>query len=226
MNFFSKSVLIVIPARKNSVRLKNKNLRKINGKTLVENSIVFAKKFKKISNVVLSTDSEKIKNIVKKNYPEVLIHERQKKFSGSKSSTLILINRIIKWYRSKFKKKINSILLLQPTTPFRNYSLIKKTLINLNKDKIKTNYVSVSSNKLKNNINMNWHNKLITISEKKNPNCYVNGSFYIFRKHMIDKDLKKTIMSFRTKGVIIDRTKYLIDIDNYDDLKFAKKFEK
>ena len=29
-------------------------------------------------------------------------------------------------------------------------------------------------------------------------------------------------MSFRTKGVIIDRTKYLIDIDNYDDLKFAK----
>ncbi len=73
---------------------------------------------------------------------------------------------------------------------------------------------------------MNLHNKLITISEKKNPNCYVNGNFYIFRKHMISKNLKKTIMSFRTKGVIIDRTKYLIDIDNYDDLKFARKFEK
>ena len=32
-------------------------------------------------------------------------------------------------------------------------------------------------------------------------------------------------MSFRTKGVIIDRTKYLIDIDNYDDLKFAKNLK-
>ena len=69
---------------------------------------------------------------------------------------------------------------------------------------------------------MNWHNKLITISEKKNPNCYVNGSFYIFRKHMIDKDLKKPLCLLEQK-VIIDRTKYLIDIDNYDDLKICKK---
>ena len=94
---------MIIPAKKNSVRLKNKNLRKINGKTLVENSIVFCKKFKKISNIVLSTDSEKLKYCEKKS-SRSLIHERQKKFSGSKSSTLILINRIIKWYRSKFKK--------------------------------------------------------------------------------------------------------------------------
>ena len=36
--------LIIIPARKNSVRLKNKNILKIKNKTLIEHTIIFAKK--------------------------------------------------------------------------------------------------------------------------------------------------------------------------------------
>ena len=40
--------LIIIPARKNSVRLKNKNILKIKNKTLIEHTIIFAKKFYQI----------------------------------------------------------------------------------------------------------------------------------------------------------------------------------
>ena len=63
MNNIPKSLLTIIPARKNSIRLKNKNIKKINGKSLVENTILFATKFKKFSNILVSTDSEKIKKI-------------------------------------------------------------------------------------------------------------------------------------------------------------------
>ena len=55
--------LIIIPARKNSERLKNKNILKIKNLTLVEHSINFAKKVISNSNILVSTDSEKIRSI-------------------------------------------------------------------------------------------------------------------------------------------------------------------
>ena len=225
MKKFSKFVLIVIPARKNSIRLKNKNLKKIDNKTLVENSVIFAKKFKKVSDIVVSTDSKKIKDIIKKKYREIYIHDRQKKFSGPKSETLILLNKITKWYYLKNNNNnIKCVLLLQPTTPFRSYTLVKKTLNNFKKNKNKINFVSVSSNSLKNNLYIN-QKKILQINNKKDQNCYVNGNFYIFNKLNMRKNLKETILKHKTKGVVIKNKKYLIDIDNYCDLKFARSFK-
>ena len=52
--------LAIIPARKNSKRIKDKNLQKINKKTLVDIAIDEAKKVKKINYVVVTSDSKKI----------------------------------------------------------------------------------------------------------------------------------------------------------------------
>ena len=43
--------LIIIPARKNSVRLKNKNILKIKNKTLIEHTIIFTKKILPNNNI-------------------------------------------------------------------------------------------------------------------------------------------------------------------------------
>ena len=56
-------VLAIIPARKGSKGLKNKNIRKLKGKSLVEHAIIQAKKSKFITDISVSTDSKKIKNI-------------------------------------------------------------------------------------------------------------------------------------------------------------------
>ena len=45
--------LVVIPARKNSKRLKNKNILKINGKSLIQNTIDFALKLKNVQHVLI-----------------------------------------------------------------------------------------------------------------------------------------------------------------------------
>ena len=58
--------LAIILARKNSKRLKGKNLLKIAGKTLVERAIENAMRSKKFSKIIVSSDNEKILNLKKK----------------------------------------------------------------------------------------------------------------------------------------------------------------
>ena len=59
--------LIIIPARKGSKRLKNKNFLKLNGKTLLEHTIEFAKSVNSTDLIIVSTDSKKLKDL-SKNY--------------------------------------------------------------------------------------------------------------------------------------------------------------
>ena len=58
-----------IPARKNSKRLKKKNILKISQKSLVDIAINSTKNIKKITKVVISSDDEQI---LKKNLYTVL----------------------------------------------------------------------------------------------------------------------------------------------------------
>lgn len=63
-----KKILALILARKGSTRLKNKNIKKINGKPLVQ--WTFEKLYKKnirklFTDVLVSTDSKKIINLAK-----------------------------------------------------------------------------------------------------------------------------------------------------------------
>ena len=56
-------LLVLIPAKLDSKRLANKNIQKINGKTLVEHSIDYAKKSRYNPEIILSSESEIIREI-------------------------------------------------------------------------------------------------------------------------------------------------------------------
>ena len=56
-------VLIFIPARAGSKRIKNKNIRKINGKPLIYWTIKYAKKYAKNEDIVVSSNSKTINQI-------------------------------------------------------------------------------------------------------------------------------------------------------------------
>ena len=56
----------VILARKNSKGLKNKNRQKLNGISLLEHSILYAKKSKFVSHIIVSSDDIKIHKIALK----------------------------------------------------------------------------------------------------------------------------------------------------------------
>ena len=58
--------IAIIPARKNSIRIKNKNKKLFFKKPIIEYSILEAKKTKLFKHIIVTTDCNKIANISKK----------------------------------------------------------------------------------------------------------------------------------------------------------------
>ena len=179
--------IVVILARKNSKRLKNKNILKINNKSLVERCIEFAKRIPK-SKVIVSTDSKKILKLAlqKKVLAPWL---RPAKFAKDNSTSESATLHALRWCEKRFGK-FNTLLLLQPTTPYRNLKILKIALKLFKKNKGKKNYLSVnksnskSKNTLKGKKNRNGEIKLTKTFKNNNFHKYKNkfspnGSFYI-----------------------------------------------
>ena len=124
------NILFIIPARKNSIRLKNKNIRKIGGRTLVKWSIDFALSLKNyFLDIVVSTDSEKIIKISKEN--SILFIKRKKHISTKEAKSEDVILDALYWYKKNYfnmYEKIEAVALLQPTSPFRSSKLFIKAL--------------------------------------------------------------------------------------------------
>ena len=67
------NILAVIPAKEESNRLFSKNLKKIGNKTLIQLAVEYAKSSKRVKEVVVSTDSEEVKQLVDLNRSEMII---------------------------------------------------------------------------------------------------------------------------------------------------------
>ena len=211
-----KKLITIILARGGSVRIPNKNLRKIGDKSLVEIALNFCSCLKKYSDIVLSSDSKKILAEAEK-FDYVLKHARKKKYSGKSSSSLVAIKNIIKYYNKKKKIKIKGAILLQPTSPFRDKKQILQTLKVFKKDNFKYNYFSIDriknqKEKLGNSIKLSNHFN----------DYHINGNFYFFNIEKIKNTITEMILDYNTYGIMTNY-KNSIDIDNYKDLMFARK---
>ena len=88
-------IVCIIPARKDSKRIKNKNIKILNGKPLIEYTIIEAKKSKLLDKIIVSTDSPTIREISEKNGIKVY-KLRSKKLSSEKAKMLsVLKNALI-----------------------------------------------------------------------------------------------------------------------------------
>ena len=93
------SLIIFIPARSGSTRVKNKNLQKIGKLSLLEHKIKICKSLK-IGKVVVSTNSKKIAKLSIKNGAEIPFL-RPKKYSTSKASTVSAILHYLRFLKKK-----------------------------------------------------------------------------------------------------------------------------
>ena len=81
-----KDSLCIIPARKGSKGIKNKNIIKYLGKPLIQHTFDIAKKIENNFDILVSTDSDKIKKLaIKNNF--YFIGKRPKSLSGDKAET-------------------------------------------------------------------------------------------------------------------------------------------
>ena len=60
-----KKIIALIPARKGSVGIKDKNIKELGGKKLIEWNLSFAKKIKLFDHILISSDCDTVKKINK-----------------------------------------------------------------------------------------------------------------------------------------------------------------
>jgi CMP-N-acetylneuraminic acid synthetase len=109
-------VLVIIPTKLDSTRLKNKNIQKIKGKYLVEYSIDYAKSSKHDTTIIVSTESPIVRDIAIKN--NVYVFSRPEHLLKDAEVTDVYIDIC-----SKLEEEYDLVVALQPDNPDRSNTL-------------------------------------------------------------------------------------------------------
>lgn len=126
------NTLGIILARKGSKQIKKKNHLKINNKSLVEIAIDNAKKSKHLNDIIFSSDDDTLISLAKKK--NILVpFKRPRELSGDNAKSYDVIKHSVNWYENNIRK-VDLIVILQPTTPFRKAQHIDKCIKKIKKN--------------------------------------------------------------------------------------------
>lgn len=118
-------ILAVIPARGGSKSIKDKNIHPLGGRPLMAWSIKAALACKKIDKVVVSTDSNKYAQLAKFYGAEIII--RPADLAQDETAMEPVLKHALE-ETEKQGEKVETLILLDPTSPFRLISDITQCL--------------------------------------------------------------------------------------------------
>ncbi|UXX81340.1 acylneuraminate cytidylyltransferase family protein [Reichenbachiella carrageenanivorans] len=217
--------LVIIPARSGSRGIPGKNIKLLKGKPLIQYTIEAARAVFNDDEIIVSTDSEEIKKVVETIGLKVPFL-RPQKFSTDTSSSKEVIDHALSFYEKHNAISIEQIILLQPTSPFRNANHIKEALAIYSRDlDMVVSVKETDSNPYYVLFEEDENNMLIKSKEGnfiRRQDCpkvwEYNGAIYIINATTFKKDgfnlqkKKKYIMSELDS----------VDIDTYLDWKIAE----
>jgi N-acylneuraminate cytidylyltransferase len=217
--------LVVIPARGGSKGVPNKNIRLLGGKPLIQYTIEAAREVFTDDQICVSTDDPMIKEVVESVGLKVPFL-RPSELATDSSSTHEVLLHAIHFYES-LNYKPDTLILLQPTSPFRSGIQIKEALrlydetceivISVKETKSNPYYILYEENE------QGWLEK----SKKGNyatrqscPKVYeLNGAIYITSVNLVKQKPISQLTRFR-KYVMDDMSSH--DIDTMLDWEIAK----
>ena len=138
-------ILAIIPGRGGSKGISSKNIRNIGNIPLIAHTILSAKNSKNVNRIIVSTDSKKIATVSKKFGAEIPFL-RPKKFALDRSSTLDVVQHTLGFLQKEENYTPDIITIMLPTSPFRPFNLIDKSIELLKKSNA-TSVVSVFKSK-------------------------------------------------------------------------------
>ena len=222
--------IAIIPARKNSKRINNKNIKIFNGKPIIYWSIKTAIQSKLFKEVFVSTDSEKIAQLAIK-YGAKVLFPRPSKLSDAYATIIDVIKFEIKNLENK-KIKFDNICCIFPAAPLIKARYLSEGLTILKKAKFK-GYV-FAANELpksnlrafyfkKNNLNLIQDNFKNTRTQDL-PITYIDaGQFYWAAKKLWKKE--NSVFTRSSNIYVLPHSKS-VDIDNLKDWKKAEFYAK
>jgi hypothetical protein len=217
---------IIVPARKGSQDLKNKNLIYLKNKKLIEYTFNAVKNIN-ILKFILS-DHLKIKNIAKR-FGFITDYNRPKITSGSKVSLIKTLLHFLKW--SKKKYEIDYFIILQPTSPLRSKIDILKSIKKVTNNKLTSLFsISESLEHPYETINLSKNEKWNYVLPKAKKfyrrqdfdinSFFINGAIYIVSTKFLNR--KKSLISNKHGVYIMPKIRSL-DINDFQDLEIARK---
>ena len=224
------NILAIIPARGGSKGIKNKNLLKINQMSLIEIAIKEAQKSKNINKIIFSSDNEKIIKEAKK-FIKVEF-KRTKKYATDKASSYDVARHALKWFETNNRSfKIDIVIILSPTTPFREANDIDNALEKLKNNKKANSIISITEVdyppfwmlKKNRNSKLSWLIKEKTKfnTRQEYPTIYQpNGMIYAIKSRALKK-LKGILPQKTTLGYYVDK-KRSVNIDSLSQYEYSK----
>ena len=128
-----KKQICIIPARKGSKRIKNKNIKYFFGKPIISHVIEKLKKSKLFSKIYISTDCNITENIAKKHKIDVL--KRDKNLSDDFTDTRTVIKDAILKIEKKLFSNFDIVCCVYPTSIFIKSIYLKLALKKIRKNK-------------------------------------------------------------------------------------------
>ena len=220
-------ILAIVPARGGSKGIKDKNIKEIEGRPLIEYTIEAAKRCEYIDEIVVSTDSEKIAKVAKKAGAKVPFL-RPDELASDTARTIDVVLFTIEQLKL-IGQEYDIVVLLQPTSPLRDEDdicgAIEKYVSCNMKSLVSVSEVSESPILMRQIVDETHMEKLLninsTIRRQDMAKYYmVNGSIYINKIEELNSD---TSLNDNVIPYVMDRS-HAVDIDDYVDIAVMKYY--
>ena len=216
------NTIALIPARGGSKGIPRKNIKLFNSKPLIYWSIQTALNSNYVDRVIVSTDDEEIAEVAK-SYSAEVPFLRPKEFASDESPG---IDPVI--HALENIPNVDKILLLQPTSPFRETKHIEE-IFQLSAKYNSDSVVSISLSKKHVDLFFylndkkkltSYNDKIKSLPRQQYQNIYtINGSLYLSTKDSLLTN--KSFLTPKTIGYVMS-DKYSLDIDTQLDWDLAE----
>ena len=220
-------IISIIPARSGSKRIKDKNIRMINGKPLLAYSIEQSLACKLIDKTIVSTDSMKYANIAYK-FNATAVIKRPKELAQDESTDLEVMRHVL----NCMKDKPDIIVHLRPTYPYRKIEDIEYCIkilkahsdidsvktITQNKDSVFKMWIIQPGGRFFLKKPTYGSSELCSMPDQKLPTTYLqNGCIDVFRcKNLL-------FYSMIGRNIYGFRQSHNYDINTIEDLKRVRR---
>jgi CMP-N,N'-diacetyllegionaminic acid synthase len=219
-------ILAIVPARGGSKRLPGKNIKLLGNKPLISWTIEAATGISEICDILVSTDNSEIAAVAEIAGAKVP-WLRPAHLSSDEATSVEVAIHALNWYEEEFSK-VDGVLLLQPTSPYRTKLTIQKG-INLFREFNQRPIVGVSPSQT----HPQWalkkqgeflvpfmeNHKLGTRSQELLPSFSPNGLLYLVSPEYLR--MEHSFGEIMAVPCHTSSVKEAIDIDTDWDFKFA-----
>lgn len=221
-----ENVLIIIPARGGSKGIPGKNIKELDGKPLIYYTIDAARSVTSDANICVSTDDDRIIECVER-YGLRVPFKRPAELATDHAGSNEVLLHALDYYENK-GNRIDKIILLQPTSPFRKKEHLIEALTLYKEDIDMVVSVKETAANPYYNCFEDDENGFLTICKGDGtikrrqdapPTYEFNGSIYVINPVSLKE---KGLSKFTKREKYVMNELYSIDLDNMVDWYLAE----